>query len=175
MPIAPGNMGPTRVVSKDGRADLTFRPNRGAPAEVALGDGFTPNPSYFSANPFEEVEGSDIQSARIIVGLSVDQTARYAPDDVVQLVRIKRLEQGKPPDSSFLMMRGVYTGKLDGAIVTEDSVQVLIVDLWNTSPAKFLAEMKDLTEYLGTQLRQELVILEMQRSGVLQKQYLRWR
>jgi hypothetical protein len=155
-------MGPTRVVSKDGRADLTFRPNRGAPAEVALGDGFTPNPSYFSANPFEEVEGSD-------------QTARYAPDDVVQLVRIKRLEQGKPPDSSFLMMRGVYTGKLDGAIVTEDSVQVLIVDLWNTSPAKFLAEMKDLTEYLGTQLRQELVILEMQRSGVLQKQYLRWR
>jgi hypothetical protein len=172
MPHYPGNMGPTRAASKDGKTDVTFTPNRGDKVrEVTLGEGYVPNRGY-APNAVEEIEGGNIWSARIIVGLSVGQASRYTIDDVIQLVRIKRLEQGKPPDSSFLAMRGVYTGKVGGELVTEDSVQVLLVDIWGTPQAKFRQEMIDLAEYLREQMRQELVILDLQQSGVTQKQYL---
>lgn len=120
-------------------------------------------------NPID-FESDDVYAARLIVGFNVEGEAVYTLDDLVELVTAIRTEQGKP-DASFLAQKGVYQHRESGHVVVEDSAQVLIVDVWGTSQKDFVAEMIQLAEHIAREMRQELVILDIQRNGLTQKVY----
>lgn len=114
---------------------------------------------------------TDTYAARLIIGFSVGDQPMWTLDDLVNLVRVFRTEQGKP-DASFLSQRGVYQhreGAKAGQVVTEDSAQVLIVDVWDTPRDEFVNEIMALAEYLCEAMEQESVIVEFQKNGVTQE------
>jgi hypothetical protein len=107
-------------------------------------------------------------SARLFVGLSVGQESKYTLRQVVDAtIEIRRKQDHQLPDATFLAQKGVYTEQ-SGALVEEDSVQIIIIDIAGTPEAKFTEFMTDLGEKLRTRFEQESVIVEIQRKGVVQ-------
>ncbi len=114
---------------------------------------------------------SDTYAARIIIGFSVGDQPTWTLEDLVSFVREFRTAQGKP-DASFLSQRGVYQhreGSKAGEVVTEDSAQVLIVDVWDTPRDEFVDEITALAEHFCRVMEQESVIVEFQKNGVTQE------
>jgi len=122
----------------------------------------------FDGKTAEEVTrlGSGTYSARLFVGLSVGQTPKWIVDDVTAKVYDIRKEQGKSPDASILVQRGLYED-FSGKRVTEESVQVIIIDLSGAEKKAFVEDMKELAEKLRVSLEQEVVILEIQKKGLV--------
>jgi hypothetical protein len=114
-------------------------------------------------NPVKRLSGGGY-SARLFVGLNVGQTQRYDEDDVVDIVWKTRKKQGALADASILTQKGIYEDR-SGALVTEPSVQVIIIDLSGAAKKAFVGEMQELAETLRRKMRQETVILEIQRKG----------
>lgn len=123
----------------------------------AVGDG-----RKLQQNAFKRV-GAVPLTARLFVGLNVGGTPTYSVDDVVRITRRVREAQGEAPDSSFLLQRGIFTGR--GGVVEEDSVQVIIFD-FGGGRDKFEAEMVELAETLLSELQQETIYVEMQERGI---------
>jgi hypothetical protein len=105
-------------------------------------------------------------SARLFVGLNVGQTQRWSVDDVTRIVFETRKAQGETADASILLQQGIYEDR-SGAKVVEPSVQVIIIDLSSATKQKFVAEMKALADGLRLALEQEVVILEIQKRGIV--------
>jgi hypothetical protein len=106
-------------------------------------------------------------SARIIVGFSVGDTPTWDIDDLIPIVQEIRLAQGAAPNASFLAQRGIYQHRDPRkGIVVEDGAQILIINMEDLSEAEFEQQMADLAADLAEQLKQEEVILEIQRNGV---------
>lgn len=115
-------------------------------------------------NPTTRLGGGGY-GARFFVGLNVGQKQRYTIDDIIKIVWRVRKKQKRSGDASILGQRGIYEG-FDGKRVVEPSAQVIIIDTVGTPKKQFVAEMKELAEDLRQKLRQETVILEIQRRGV---------
>jgi hypothetical protein len=107
-----------------------------------------------------------IYAARIFVGFNVGPKARWTMDDVVRLVKKTRTKQVGSPDATFLYQRGLYTSKKDDSVVDERGAQIIILNLSGAPLRAFRTQMLDLAEELATKLRQEEVILELQRGGI---------
>ena len=120
-------------------------------------------------NP-DERYGSGGLSARIFIGLNVGDKPTYKVQDVVDAVIKIRRSQKVTPDASFLAQTGIYTDDKDHTI-TEESVQVIIIDTVGTPKAVFEKELQDMCEKLAAQFKQERVILEIQERGVVQDVY----
>jgi hypothetical protein len=120
----------------------------------------------------EDVErlSSGGYSARLFVGLNIGDNPRWSVDDVADRVFEIRKAQNRSGDSSILLQRGTYEN-FAGKRVTEESVQVIIIDLAGQTKPAFVADMKDLAEKLRAALEQEVVILEIQKKGVVQDVY----
>jgi hypothetical protein len=114
-------------------------------------------------NPVERLGGGGY-SARLFVGLNVGQTQKYDEDDVVDIVWKTRKKQGALADASILTQKGIYEDRA-GDLVTEPSVQVIIIDLSGAGKKEFVGEMQQLAETLRRRMKQETVILEIQRKG----------
>jgi hypothetical protein len=112
--------------------------------------------------------GKGSLSARLFVGLSVGNVARFTIDDVVAATVAFRKKAKKSPDASFIAQRGTYTHGRNGKLVVEDSVQVIILDFSGNKKA-FVADMKKLGEALRKKFEQETVILEIQDRGIVQE------
>lgn len=110
-------------------------------------------------------------SARIFVGLSVGQTPRYTIKQVVDAVIEIRKSQKQRPDATFLAQKGIYTEGQDEKLVEEDSVQIIIIDVFGTPEDKFIEQMTDMGEKLRARFEQKEVILEVQNKGVVQAVY----
>jgi hypothetical protein len=137
----------------------TFRP-RGKIARYGDADAdFFSNPEAFSTK-------APLWSGRLLVGFNVGDQPTWTVDDLVRVVRQAREAQGHPPDSSFLIQRGIYTSSRTGSVVEEDGAQVIVLNLDDTPTAKFRSEMVELGEVIARKLDQELVIVELQRGGV---------
>jgi hypothetical protein len=121
-------------------------------------------------NPIEKL-GEGGLSARIFVGLSVGQEPRFSIDDVVKATIDIRKGQKELPDASFLAQRGVYTEGATGQLVTEDSVQIVVIDLVGATEPVFTKQMTDLAEKLRSRFEQESTIVEIQNKGVAQAVY----
>jgi hypothetical protein len=95
-------------------------------------------------------------------------------DDVVRIVRRVRKQQVGDPAATFVLQRGIYThtAKDDGDRLTVDEkgAQIFLLNTpeLGTSVTVFKKQMEDLAEILATDLRQEAVILEIQRGGSTQ-------
>lgn len=116
-------------------------------------------------NPVERISGGGL-SARLFVGLKVGQRTAYKIDDVIRVVRAVRKRQNKSADASVLAQKGIYEDR-SGELVVEPSMQVIIIDLAGEAKRDFVADMTELAEELRRKLRQETVILEIQRRGIV--------
>lgn len=160
MPAFPVDPRRASWCSPDGRSKGSFRPNG-----VLQHYGPKMNPSLWDSD--------ETWGARLFVGLSVGTNKTWTQDDVVRIVRGVREEQVGSPDSSFVMQRGLYSQTVGDQkiVVDEDSVQVIIVNLpqWEVTPEAFKAQMVALAEALAQDLRQQEVIVEIQRNGIYQQ------
>lgn len=117
-------------------------------------------------NPTGWASRSPIYAARIFVGFNVGRKARWKMSDVVRIVRRVREQQTGTPDATFLSQRGIYTSKRDDSVVDEKGAQIIILNLTGATPKVFREQMIELAEEIATRLRQEEVILEIQRGGI---------
>lgn len=117
------------------------------------------------ANPVERISGGGY-AARLFVGLKVGQKTAYKIADVIAIVRRVRKAQGRSADASILAQKGIYEDR-SGDLVVEPSVQVVIIDLAGLPKSEFVSDMKELAESLRKKLKQETVVLEVQRRGVV--------
>lgn len=115
-------------------------------------------------NPVKRAGGGGY-SARLFVGLNVGQKKRYTERNVIDIVRRVRKEQKRVADATILGQKGIFEDR-SGALVVEQSVQVIIIDFAGLPKKTFVENMKELAEELTRRLKQEVVILEIQRRGV---------
>lgn len=117
-------------------------------------------------NPIDSLGKGGTRGARIIVGLNVGKVPTYTPEQVMELVYQIRKASGASGNVSVLAQLGIYEDK-KGHKIPERSVQVIILDL--SGENDFIEKMQALTEELRIRLRQEEVILELQRGGVVEE------
>jgi hypothetical protein len=115
-------------------------------------------------NPSKRLGGVGY-SARLFVGLNVGTRRGFTEKDVIAAVWRIRKRQKKSADASILSQKGIYED-FRGRRIIEPSVQVIIIDTAGTPKREFVDEMKELAEGLRARLKQETVILEIQRKGV---------
>ena len=116
------------------------------------------------ANPVSRLGGGGF-SARIFVGLNVGQAQKYKVADVIKIVWRVRKKQKRSADASILAQHGIYED-FRGKRVIEPSVQIILIDTAGTPKKEWIAEMTELAEALRKSMKQETVILEIQRRGV---------
>lgn len=122
-----------------------------------------------SPNPSKDLPSS-LWSARLFIGLSQQARGRrkarkHTVAAVVKIVKSVRTNQGIDPDSSFISQRGLYTNR-DQDIISEKSVQVVILSIFGEKVKEFQANIIEVAEVLAQKLGQDEVIVEFQRSGV---------
>jgi hypothetical protein len=117
-------------------------------------------------NPVKR-ENSGGLSARFFVGLNVKKKTVWKVDDVIAIVRRVRKKQKQDSSASILAQKGIYEDRATKQLVVEPSVQVIIVDLAGTPKPVFTKHMTELAEVLQKKLKQDLVILEIQKRGVV--------
>lgn len=136
----------------------SFRPNGELTVE-ARGSNFLENPTGWSTR-------QPMYAARIFVGFNVGQRPRWKMDDAVRIVKRVRKAQVGAPDATFLYQRGLYTSTQDKSLVDEKGAQIILLNLAGASAKEFRAQMIELGEELATVLKQESVIVEIQKGGV---------
>jgi hypothetical protein len=117
-------------------------------------------------NPIAERYPEQI-AARLFVGLKVGNVERWSLDDVLSVTRETRVAQvgDGDPGASFLYQKGIYR-ETSGAIIDENSVQVIVLNLTGATQEEFEAQMVEVAETLARRLEQEQVWVELQRNGV---------
>jgi len=120
----------------------------------------------FEENPAGWTSRQPIYAARIFVGFNVGPKPRWSMSDVVKIVKRIRKEQVGSPDATFLYQRGLYTSRRDASVVDETGAQIIILNLAGAGVREFRAQMIALAEEIATKLRQEEVIVEIQRGGL---------
>ena len=117
--------------------------------------------------PLERWSADSTLSALLIVGFNVGLQPYWKLEDLVTLVRDKRVKDGHP-SVSFVSQRGVYQHESidgNGPIVTEDGAQVMIICDYSDDVAAFTKEMTDLGAYIAMKMKQESVIVVIQHNG----------
>lgn len=127
---------------------------------------------YYSVSPGRLAgpvwEKTDVQAARLFVGFHVGGKPRYEIDDLIPIVReMRRRQAPHDPSATFIAQRGIYRYRGTGKIIEEKGAQVMIFDFMDTAPETFREQMIRLAEEIAKRLRQELVIVEIQRNGVV--------
>ena len=136
-----------------------FRPNGRMTVEGSRCGDFAENPAGWTSR-------APIYAARIFVGFNVGHKAKWSMSDVVRIVKRVRKDQVGMPDATFLYQRGLYTSKRDDSVVDEKGAQIIILNLAGASVKAFRDQMIFLGEEIATKLRQEEVIVEIQRGGI---------
>jgi hypothetical protein len=142
-------------------ADENGYPGQFVPNGAVELHGAEPNP----ATRFKK--GS--RAARLFVGLNVGKKPRWNVNDVVRIVKRVRREQTGSVGASFLTQRGLYSS--GRSIVNEKSVQVVILDEQALGARKWKDQIVELAEALAEELKQEVVIVELQKSGIVDDVY----
>ena len=155
----PVSLHPFRWKSPGGHASGFFKPN-GRPVVPRQSKLLKPN--WRSKDP--------TWAARLFVGFNVGETPTYEMDDLIEIVRRVRGEQGAPEDSSYVYQRGVYTHEKDGSTVTEDGAQVILLNLdRGVSKNQFEEQMIELANVIVGEMQQETVIIELQQGGIVKE------
>lgn len=148
----------TRAVYLSGPQGRTarFRPN----GKVQLvGQHVVANPELWASD-------EPMLAARLFVGFNVGAEPTWKMNDLITVVTRARVGQGHDPDASYLVQKGVYTSKKTGDTVTEDGAQVVLLNVSGEPQKSFEKEMTELAETIAGVLRQEEIIVEIQRGGI---------
>lgn len=151
------------VLPADTRPAAWSRPNgRGAsfqPYGRKQWSGYRPNKKSW--------ESADTWSARLFVGFNVGTETVYEMHDLVDLVRVVRERQTGNPSSSFVFQHGIYKHR-SGEVIDEPGAQVVIINT-GEEPKVFEDQMVELAERIADNMRQEEVVVELQRNGIVQR------
>lgn len=183
--------GRTIAVPCNYRSKAVWRPNpRSCGSFTPTGSVHMINPAVLRTrlNPGAIWGKTGPWSVRIFVGLSVNYTPTYTVDAVVKLVtkirhrqllprvRETKIAEGKrksllyrpmaKADASFLYQKGIYEHRDGSRVVSEDSVQIIVLNVDENEPVNvFRVNMLKLAEELRIALHQEQVILQFQKAG----------
>ncbi len=157
MPSFPANPGPA---TWGGPRPGSFRP-LGAPVYVPE------RASLGEALEAVEWRSRETLAARLFVGFSVGSVPTYSLQDLIDIVREAR-ERDTPddPSASFIAQRGIYRYRA-GDVVEEDGGQVIVIDTQGLPPERFEAQVVGLAEEICRRMRQELVVVELQKNGLV--------
>jgi hypothetical protein len=119
------------------------------------------------------VEGVKQLQARLFVGLNVGGKPRWSLADVVRLVLRARHAQGRSAGATFLAQKGVYQVNPKAPIDRENSVQIILMNLYDGLPERtFLTDVRKLAKCLTRGLKQEQIIVEVSRGGRVVQTYV---
>lgn len=171
MPVIPAYTGPAIFEWTDGRT-IAFHPLHDAPLRIVgrAGSGSRARSSIrINARQWAD-PSTDHVAGRLFVGLKVGTRRAWTVDDVEDEVTTARTAQGRLPDASYILQRGVFTsGGRRGGLVREPSVQVVIKAPDSASIERFMDELAGLGEVIATRLRQEEAWVEVQVNGIIQR------
>lgn len=127
-----------------------------------VSEGSRNNPDIFRSK--------ETWAARIIVGLSIKGRRRsIPPQSIISYVKAYCKFAGLDPSSSYLMQKGVYQYSGGGRVVTENSMQIILLNLnADLHPGIFQMYMEYMAEDMGVDFKQESIVMEIQRNGVVQ-------
>lgn len=153
--VIPADVKAADWCSPDGRHKGRFNPY----GEIAL--------AYPRQNPVSWTDAGPLYSARIFVGFNVDDKPKWTMEDLVKVVKSTRRHQVGIEDHSILYQHGTYTSKKSRKVNDEKGGQVLVLNLpeYQSTLKQFRSQMIKLAENIRTNLRQEEVILELQKNG----------
>lgn len=123
-------------------------------------------------NPLEW-ESDTTYAARIFIGRKIGNTVAITEKQIIDYIKKIRTAQSGKADSSYLTQKGIYTMD-SGETVREPSLQVVIFyDRYTKekSVTEWKRNIRDLTNRMAIHFRQELIILEFQKNGIVQKVY----
>jgi len=112
--------------------------------------------------------GAETWSARLFVGFNVGGETVWDMADLIDTVRRARDAQTGDPSSSFVYQRGIYRHR-SGEVVEEPGAQVIIINTTGATPPQWEEQMVGLAEAIAGELDQEEVVVELQRSGIVQR------
>lgn len=114
-------------------------------------------------------EDPNAMKALLFVGFAVgDGAVTWKMSNLIAIVRAHRAAAGRDPSASFIGQRGVYRSKKGTqAIVEEDGAQVVIFPMDGETLKDFQADMIVLAEHICREMKQEEVIVEIQRNGAV--------
>lgn len=139
----------------------SFRPNGPRSGYGDDGARLAKNFTRWSSNEM-------ILAARIFVGFNVGPEPVYTLEDLVEIVKNARWAQTGDPSSTFIAQRGVYRHE-GGEVVEEDGAQVIILNTTDMPYKEFVDQIVMLAEAIAERMRQEEVIVEIQRGGITQQ------
>lgn len=153
-------MGPVVHNTNDGRV-RRFSPS--GPLYLYESDGKRAAQERRKENPVKLFGGTGL-SARMFIGLNVGDKPTYTIEDVI--AEVAKHYRGA---ASFVAQKGVYV-HMDGKRVNEDSVQVILFAS-TEDEQKFTDEMTAVAEKIAAALKQESIILEIQKKGIVQNMW----
>lgn len=106
-----------------------------------------------------------VQAARLFVGFNVGDQPVYSMSHLVGLVREVRETQAGDPSSSFVSQRGIYRHEA-GDVIEEDGAQVILINAEFIPEEQFRDQIIALAETIAGNMKQDEVIVEMQKGGV---------
>jgi hypothetical protein len=139
----------------------SFRPNGARSGYGEEGARLAKNFTRWSSNEM-------ILASRIFVGFNVGPEPVYTLEDLVEIVKNLRWAQTGDPSSTFIAQRGVYRHE-GGEVVEEDGAQVIILNTTDMPYQEFVNQIVTLAEAIAERMKQEEVIVEIQRGGITQQ------
>lgn len=113
-----------------------------------------------------EWSSKKVLSARLVVGFNVGEQPTYEMADLMRIVERVRRSQSGNPSATFVAQEGIYQHADNGPVVHEKGAQVLLINTGGDSRKKFTKQMVKLAETIAREMRQELVIVEIQKNGL---------
>ncbi|MCA9678473.1 MAG: hypothetical protein H6709_19315 [Kofleriaceae bacterium] len=109
-------------------------------------------------------------AARLFVGLGDGREPARSTDDLVQIVvRVWAAQVGEP-SPSLVAQEGMYQhGDPSRGRVVEPGAQIILINTSDLSARDFEQQVVQLAEAVAADLAQPMVIVELQRSGIMQK------
>ena len=152
--------------SPDGRESGSFEP-RGK-FSFAYESGRTAlNPRL---NPrLSGIMNKPVLSARLFFGFGEGPNPSWSIEDVLPIVKRVRKEQIGATDSAIIYQNGVLSHLEKDVTVTEDGVQVIILNLQEAvTKEQFEDQLMELGEAITRELKQRQIVVEMQKNGLYQ-------
>jgi hypothetical protein len=139
-----------------GKFSLAYKSGR-----TALNPRLNPRPSDSADKP--------VLSARLFFGFGAGATPTWSIKDLLPIVKRVRKEQIDATDSAICYQNGVLSHMEKDVTVTEDGVQIVILNLQEAVTNKqFEDQLVELGEAITRELKQRQIIVEMQKNGLFQ-------
>ena len=110
-----------------------------------------------------------VLSARLFFGFGEGPNPSWSIEDVLPIVKRVRKEQIGATDSAIIYQNGVLSHLEKDVTVTEDGVQVIILNLQEAvTKEQFEDQLVELGEAITRELKQRQIVVEMQKNGLYQ-------